>query len=153
MITPGMSPDKKPARRRYENQNPVVSVRISREKAQQFDEIAEGMEVSKKEWLEGKIEGSKQDMEKVREKAYDKGFEEAKEKFMVTVPCAKCGDPMYLRNVGEDEGIRGRVFELLEGLSGGWTSRPADSKFNWSYTCRNCNNDPVSEVETLEPPE
>jgi len=137
-----MSPDKKPARRRYENQNPVVSVRISREKAEQFDEITEGMEVSKKDWLEGKIEGSKQDMEKVREKAYDKGFEEAREEFMMVVPCAKCGEAMYLRNVGEGEGIRGRVFELLEGLSGGFTSRPADRKFKWSYKCRECRSNP-----------
>ena len=97
--------------------------------------------MSKKEWLEGKIEGSKQDMEKVREKAYDKGFEEAKEEFMMVVPCSQCGEKMYLRNVDEQEGIRDRVFELLEGLSAGWTSRPADSKFKWSYMCPDCHND------------
>jgi len=98
--------------------------------------------VSKKDWLEGKIEGSKQDMEKAREKAYDKGFEEAKEEFMVAVPCSQCGEAIHLRNVDEQEGARGRVFELLEGLSAGMTSRPADRKFRWSYECPDCYSDP-----------
>ena len=138
-----MSSDKKPARRRYENKNPVVSVRISREKARQFDEITEEMELSKKDWLEKQIEGSKQEVDRVREKAHKDGFEEAREIFAVMVPCGTCGKELVLRNDVDQDGASDRVFELLDGLSIGWTGRPANTDYDWEYECEDCLSEPT----------
>ena len=140
--------DKPPSRERYEQQNPTVSFRISREKKETLDDLVEGMETTKKEWFETVIEDTKQQYDAVFEQGftkgrregfadgreegcaegydegYDDGYGQARDKYHVLVPCAGCGRQMVLTEPGKEE-----LWQLLSQLSaqGPFTAKPPSS--------------------------
>ena len=133
-----MGNSKPPSRERYEEENPVVSFRISREKKAKLDSMMEDFDLTKKAWFESVIDETEQDYAAVREEAHETGYQEAKEKYAVSVPCAECGSPMSLTKRGEDH-----LWDLLERLSeaGSFTSTPPPetmAEFAWTLKCPNC---------------
>lgn len=83
---------KSPSRERYEEQNPVVSFRISKEAKEQFDELVETLDTTKKDWFETVILEQAQDLDN----AWEAGYRAAKDEYCVEIPCVICGEPLEL---------------------------------------------------------
>lgn len=79
-----MSDSKPPSRREYEEQNPTVSFRISKEKKEELDSLVKRLKVTKKDWFESIIDEEstkcsavfQQGMTKGEKEGFDKGFDE-----------------------------------------------------------------------------
>lgn len=92
-----------PSRKRYEQDNPVVSFRVPRKDYDRFVAIRENLGMSHGDVYRsglGVSEVKVRAEEEVRQEAYDKGFEEgiaaAIDVYMVTYPCSVCGKPIEL---------------------------------------------------------
>jgi len=122
----GMGDSKTPSRKRYEEENPTVSFRISKERKGDFDEMVEGLETTKKEWFETIIEEReqtysqvfKQGFTKGRKQGYSEGYSEGYDDGSVdaapVVPCAACEEPLRLD--GEDG--RQQLWDVMESMHG-----------------------------------
>jgi hypothetical protein len=128
--------DKPPSRERYEEENPTVSFRISREKKETLDELVENLGVTKKDWFESIIEDEATEFDDVRETAYDEGYEDGRADFQIKVPCAVCGERVILRQEHNDE-----VYRILERLSrnGPFSAKPPTGHpIEWTYGHEDC---------------
>lgn len=101
--------DKPPSRKRYERENPTVSFRISRDKADKLDELVDGLETTKKDWFESIIGDEDGRFSAVFEQGFTKGQKEA----AVSIPCWICGEPVTLDTDGRKE----RLWDLVETLN------------------------------------
>jgi flagellar biosynthesis/type III secretory pathway protein FliH len=122
----GMGDSKTPSRKRYEERNPTVSFRISKQRKEDFDEMVEGLETTKKEWFETIIEEReqtysqvfKQGFTKGRRQGYDDGYNEGYDDGSVdaapVVPCVECGEALRLD--GEDG--RQQLWDVIESMRG-----------------------------------
>lgn len=123
--------DKPPSRERYEEENPVVSFRVSRSVKEQLDALVDDLDMTKKDWFESVI----QDSLDAYDDAYDDGFEAGKEAYAVSVPCAVCGDPVVVDGRGEE-----RINEILGRLSteGPFTAAPPKGELDWTLGHKEC---------------
>ena len=88
---------KSPSRERYEKENPTVSGRMPKEKRDKFyaNLAKSGRSVS------DALNSLADDLElKVRpiDEAWQAGYEEAKNLYMVPYPCSVCGEPIPITN-------------------------------------------------------
>lgn len=100
---------KTPSRKRYEEKNPVVAFRVSKETKQALDELAEQLDTTKKAWFEQIIDEKKQDVDE----AWQQGYETAKDEYMVKVPCVICGKLMPV----ERDDMKGKIADLLYSIA------------------------------------
>lgn len=130
--------DKPPSRERYERENPNVTFRIAREKKEKLDQMVDEMEMTKKDWIESVIDDTEQNFEAARDTAYREGFQNAREEFEVTVPCAECGEAMHL-----DESQKVELWRILKRLPelSSFTALPPQSTledYAWKVTHDEC---------------
>ena len=92
-----------PSRKKYDEANPVVSFRVSKELYDRLQVAKEKESMSYTDILKvglGLIEVKMRAEEEIREQAYDegreKGITDAIEVYMVTYPCSVCGKPIEL---------------------------------------------------------
>jgi deoxycytidylate deaminase len=95
---------KSPSREKYEKENPTVSGRMPKEKRDKFyaNLAKSGRSVS------DALNSLADNLElKVRpiEEARKAGYEEAKNLYMVTFPCSKCGEPIPIKNPKTKEAV------------------------------------------------
>jgi hypothetical protein len=95
---------KSPSREKYEKENPTVSGRMPKEKRDKFyaNLAKSGRSVS------DALNSLADDLElKVRpiDEARKAGYEEAKNLYMVTFPCSKCGEPIPIKNPKTKEAV------------------------------------------------
>lgn len=93
---------KTPSRKRYEEENPVVAFRVSKETKESLDELVEQLDTTKKAWFERIVAEEKQDVDA----AWERGYEAAKEEFMLEIPCVICEEPMPIVKNETKEKIR-----------------------------------------------
>lgn len=131
-----MGDSKPPSRRRYEQENPTVSIRISKETKDKLDELVENLETTKKAWFEDLIEeengrfsavfdqGFTKGKKRGHEEGYDEGYEEGRRdgyrEFVAIVPCVDCGEPVPVNT----EERKQKVFEAIENVNADWTAMP-----------------------------
>ncbi len=70
-----MSNKKPPSRKKYEENNPVVSFRISKEAKKKLNQLIEDLDTTKKDWFEKIINDDKRDIEKVKNEASKSSWE------------------------------------------------------------------------------
>ena len=75
-----------PSRRRYEANNPVVSVRVPRDLYDALMEFKEALGQSMADVLKLGLELARPDLEE----AWNQGFEAAQEEYEVSYPCHRC---------------------------------------------------------------
>ena len=107
-----------PSRKKYEEDNPVVSFRASRKDYGTFIAIREKLGMSHGDVYKtglGVIQVKIRAEEEVRREAYDEGWEKgitgAVEAYMVTYPCSICGKSTEVTTEGEKKAIRGYMVE------------------------------------------
>lgn len=131
-----MDESKSPSRKRYEEQNPVVSFRISKDAKEEFDALVDDLDLTKKEWFEQTIEDDSKTFKSVfeqgktkgRNQGYDEGFDEGYEEgrkdtydeIAVTVPCNECGEPVV---IDTDDRHRA-LWDWVEQMNGEWSALP-----------------------------
>jgi flagellar biosynthesis/type III secretory pathway protein FliH len=129
--------DKPPSRRRYEEQNPTVSFRISKDKKEELDSLVKELGITKKEWLEGVIGDDREQFNKAfddgfsagKKGGYDTGYDEgredgredAKDEFVITVPCSFCDEPVPVDTEERQE----KVSATIAKLHTDWTNMPS----------------------------
>lgn len=79
-----------PSRARYEEANPTVSIRVSRELKGELDEL-KIMGQSMAVVLQAGLDRLKPDIEQSYERGYVDGYEVAEEEFKVLATCSRCG--------------------------------------------------------------
>jgi flagellar biosynthesis/type III secretory pathway protein FliH len=131
-----MGDSKPPSRRRYEEQNPTVSFRISKEKKEKLNSLVNNLEVTKKEWFEsiideestkcsavfqqGLTKGEKEGFEKGHAEGYDEGYKHAYQEFVAKVPCAVCGEPVAINT----ERQREELYNTVDKINLDWSAQP-----------------------------
>jgi hypothetical protein len=108
---------KSPSRIKYEQNNPVVSFRISKELYDSLQKAKEKQGMSYTDILRvglGLITPTIRSEEKIKLQAYDKGWEQgnemALEAFAITYPCKKCKKEMIVDTEEEKKAIREFLF-------------------------------------------
>lgn len=101
---------KSPSRERYEEENPVVSFRISQEAKEQLDELVEQLDTTKKDWFEGVIQERAQDTES----AWEAGYQAAKDEYCVEIPCVICGEPTELVKEDSKEQVASILMDIAD---------------------------------------
>lgn len=145
-----MSDSKSPSRRRYEQNNPTVSIRISRETKDQLDELVDDLEKTKKSWFEELIEeergrfravfkqgftkGKDQGVEEGYEEGYREGRRAGYQEFVATVPCVNCGEPVPI-NTNER---KARLFEAIERVNQDWSALPPPGELTCDISHEEC---------------
>ena len=81
-----------PSRVRYEEANPTVSVRISREFHKELEDLKEMADLSMADILKAGLDRLKPDTEASYERGLKDGYEVAEEEFRVMAPCGACGE-------------------------------------------------------------
>lgn len=129
-VTRDMS-DKPPSRERYEEENPVVSFRISLPMKEKLDELVQDLESTKKDWFESVI----QDSLDAYETGYSDGYDQGREDYRLEVPCAICGEPVFA-----SEGAQERIYDILDQLSveGPFTATSSQGKPIWRHGHKEC---------------
>ena len=89
---------KPPSRVRYEKSHPVISFRVSQEEHDQFKNLLAKKGQSQREFFKEAI-GIQ---EPKYEKAYNNGFEEAKQKFRIWYYCNVCGEKIWIKPNGDN---------------------------------------------------
>lgn len=131
-----MTDSKPPSRKKYEANNPTVSFRISRESKEELDQLFEGLDMTKKDWLEGVIadesgrfsavfqQGFTKGKKRGHDEGYDEGYEDGRketyEEYVPVVPCIECGEPVPINT----EARRKTLYETIERLHADWSSLP-----------------------------
>ncbi len=131
-----MTDSKPPSRRRYEEENPTVSFRISKNSKEELDQLVQDLDLTKKGWFEGVIaeesgrfsavfeQGFTKGEKKGYDDGYDDGYEEGRQdayqEYVSVVPCADCGEPVPVNT----EERRSRLYETIEQLHIDWSARP-----------------------------
>lgn len=80
-----------PSRVRYEQDNPAVTVRLSRELRDKLAELKEEHGLSLGDVLRIGLELAKPDLDAAYERGLDEGYAIAEDEFKVTYPCSRCG--------------------------------------------------------------
>lgn len=96
---------KTPSRERYEQENPVVSFRVSRETKGRLDDLVETLDTTKKDWFERVIHEQAQDVDA----AWEDGYQTAKDDYCVKIPCVICDEPIELT----DENSKREIASIL----------------------------------------
>ena len=86
-----------PSRIRYEKENPTVSARVPKEVRDALYSVLTKSGLSLAEVLKSIAAGS-EIMEVAIEKTRKTEFEKAKNRYMITCACSKCGKPMVITN-------------------------------------------------------
>jgi len=114
----GKAKRKSPSREKYERNNPVVSHRVPKELHDRLQVAKEKEGLSNTDILKiglGVIEPKIRAEEKVRQEAYDGGFEDginaAEELYAVTYRCSRCGKKILVTSDEEKAAIRGYMHE------------------------------------------
>lgn len=116
--------NKPPSRKKYEENNPIISFRISKEQKEELDQRLENLDITRKEWLENQVQKQRQNQKDIEidetdkykkgyEEGYKEGKEDAKEEFIMKVPCDICGEPMTVIN----EDCKETIYEIIETTS------------------------------------
>ncbi len=107
-----------PSRKKYDQDNPVVSFRVKRKDKDRFTAIREKLGMSHGDVYNaglGVIEVKVGAEDEIRQKAYDEGEESginrAAAVYMVTYPCSKCGKMMEVGSEEEKKAIRKFIVE------------------------------------------
>jgi sugar phosphate isomerase/epimerase len=97
-----------PSRLRYETANPVIGVRVDRETYDRLLKLRERSGLSFGAIIRDALAVVEKDVERIREHGrragvelgrklgYNDGWKEAKARYAVTFPCARCGKPIPL---------------------------------------------------------
>jgi len=114
----GKAKRKSPSREKYERNNPVVSHRVPKELHDRLQVAKEKEGLSNTDILKiglGVIEPKIRAEEKVRQEAYDGGFEDginaAEELYAVTYNCCMCGKKIWVTTDKEKKAIKGLMWE------------------------------------------
>lgn len=95
---------KAPSRIRYEETNPTVSCRVSKEI---YDKLQSLKQKEKKSFADilkvglGILRSDSEKEVKAYQRGYDKGYRKAEEEFKVTYPCSVCGKIIALTSENE----------------------------------------------------
>ena len=98
-----------PSRIKYENNHPTVTCRVSKEI---YDRLTESKKVDGKSFADilkmglGIVEKQDKKLVETRDKAYNKGYAEAGNRYTVTYPCATCGKDMEVTSWKEKLAIK-----------------------------------------------
>lgn len=93
---------KPPSRVRYEESHPVIAIRVDRGLYLQLMELKKNGDKSLGDILREALGIQKANLQK----AFDRGFEEAKERYCITYPCSVCGKPMEITHDTTKEAVR-----------------------------------------------
>lgn len=96
-----------PSRLRYEENNPVVSVRISKEDRSDLAEAKERYGLSLADLLKIGLEKEKPDLEDTWKKGHDSGWKEAFLEFSVLYRCNRCGYYHLYINTDDEKVVAG----------------------------------------------
>ena len=80
-----------PSRVRYEEANPTVSVRISREFHEELEDLKEMSGLSMADILKAGLDKLELNVEEIYERGYIDGYQVAEQEFKVLVQCSGCG--------------------------------------------------------------
>ena len=104
---------KSPSRERYDNNNPVVSLRVLNKDRRRFLEIRKRSATSHGDIYRiglGIAESKIRDLDQIIQQAHDEGFEEgieaSEDLYAVSCPCSKCGKKKTVTDDDEKEAIR-----------------------------------------------
>ncbi len=100
-----------PSKIRYDKENPIISIRLSKSLKEALDDVREDKSYAMfiKELLQKEIDL------KVHASGYRKGFDEAIKRFRISYPCCVCEKEIHLL---PDEADTKAAIELLEGTWG-----------------------------------
>jgi predicted CopG family antitoxin len=100
------------SRKKYEQNNPTISCRVSRQVYDRLQEIKKAEGKSMADILKaglGLFEVKRRDEETIRQEAYDKGWEkglkDAEALYAVTYRCSNCGKKMVVTSNAEKRAI------------------------------------------------
>ena len=82
-----------PSRVRYEERNPVVSLRISREFHEELEDLRITTGMSMADILKAGLDKIQADAEEIYERGFRDGYEVAEEEFKVMATCFRCKRP------------------------------------------------------------
>ena len=91
-----------PSRKRYEANNPVVSIRVTVKQKKELEEFKKKSGFSNGDLLEAWLNNTKPDFDAAYVVGYEKGYEEAFEKYVVHYFCP-CGDLLLIESAEEKE--------------------------------------------------
>jgi hypothetical protein len=100
---------KTPSREKYEVKRPTFSFRIYEELKARIQEVKKVEGISNTNIVEagvGLFEVKNRKEKEVRDQAYEEGYEEAKNLYMVTYPCEICGKMIEVMSTKQREAIR-----------------------------------------------
>ena len=80
---------------RYDKENPIVSVRLTKSLKESLDKIREEEGMSYAELIAQALAFADEVVD--ADKAYQQGWDEAKAEFAIKVPCAVCGKSMVVK--------------------------------------------------------
>jgi len=101
---------KTPSRKRYEEENPVVAFRVSRETKEVLNELVEQLDTMKKAWFEQLVAEEQQEVDK----AWEQGYEAAKQEYMLEVLCVICPEPIPVKTDDMKEKIADIVMSVAD---------------------------------------
>ncbi len=101
-----------PSRVRYEERNPVVSLRISREFHEELLDLQATTGMSMADILKAGLDKIQPDAEEIYERGFRDGYGVAREEFEVFAPCGACGKA-HLSVTGPQ--MKGAVAQRLSG--------------------------------------
>ncbi len=82
---------KPPSRIKYEQNNPTISFRVSREVYEKLKDHLAKRQVSFADFVKESLGVQKPLIEK-RDKAWNEGYDQAEEDYQIRYPCSKCGE-------------------------------------------------------------
>lgn len=148
-----MSDSKPPSRRKYEEQNPTVSFRISKTAKGKLNEHVADLKITKKEWFENLIEdergrfravfrqGFTKGRKRGREEGYDEGYEDGRragyKKGVAKVPCAECGEAVAV----DSDDRKQKLYEAIERVNTEWTALPPPDTLECDIRHSDCRSD------------
>jgi flagellar biosynthesis/type III secretory pathway protein FliH len=85
-----------PAKRRYDEQHPVISFRVTEQAYERLKDVLVKQNKSIGTFFREALEIEQRNYAEARRRAYEQGFKEAKEKYAVAVTCISCYDGFYI---------------------------------------------------------
>lgn len=107
-----------PSRKKYEENNPVISFRVSKELHDRLQIAKEKERMSYTDVLKAglglivvKMKAEERKRQEIWDKGWEKGIAEAEEAYAITFPCSVCGEVIYVDTDDKKEAIRSFISE------------------------------------------
>ena len=105
-----------PSKEKYDRENPVVSVRVSKELFAEIEALrAQGRSLGDIFRVGiGRQNAADRSLEEARKQGYEQGFAAARARYMISYRCGRCGDLIELT------GDKAKAFAAASMEKGGW---------------------------------